>query len=296
MSSDLLICPGCRSVSEGRIDLRTIERAPDVDNEMVCECGRRYPIIDGVPVVASEPYIEPEQSLEATRAEVASGPDDAPLPHLVDHLSIYIDAHWPPRGALAEKIRALPAVGSVVELGCSVGGMLAVHPAERLVGIELGLGPARRARRLLAGERVEYLRRITGRHYEVVAAQGIARPATIVCGDALDPPLVPGVFDRVVALNVLDSVASPHQLLSVIDALARPGGEIVVACPYQWASEERIGGADPAADLVAILRDGAGLRAAYTVLDEADLDWTLRRDSRSRVSYRVHYLRARKGS
>ena len=174
--------------------------------------------------------------------------------------------------------------------------MLAVHPAERLVGIELGLGPARRARRLLAGERVPYLRRITGRHYEVVEAQGIARPATIVCGDALDPPLVPGVFDRVVALNVLDSVASPRQLLSVIDALARPGGEIVIACPYQWVTEERIGGADPAADLVAILRDGAGLRAAYTVLDEAELDWGLRRDARARLEYRIHYLWARKGS
>jgi len=295
MSSDLLICPGCRSVSEGRIDLRTLDRAGD---EMVCECGRRFPIIDGVPVVASEPYVEPEQSLEATRAEVARGPDDAPLPHLIDHLSIYMDAHWPPRGELAERIRALPAVGSVVELGCSVGGTLAVHPADRLVGIELGLGPARRARRLLAGERVEYLRRITGRHYEVAVAEGIARPATVVCGDALDPPLVPGVFDRVVALNLLDSVASPRQLLSVIDALARPGGEIIMACPYQWVTpdSERIGGADPAADLVAILRDGAGLRAAYTIVDEAELDWTLRRDARAQLGYRIHYLRARKGS
>jgi SAM-dependent methyltransferase len=293
MSSDLLICPGCRSMSEGRIDLRTLERAGD---EMACECGRRYPIIDGVVVVASEPFVEPEQSLEATRAEVEGGPDDAPLLHLADHLSIYMDAHWPPRGALADRIRALPAVGSVVELGCSVGGMLAVHPAERLVGIELGLGPARRARRLLAGERVEYLRRITGRHYEIAEAQGIPRPATIVCGDALDPPLVPGVFDRVVALNLLDSVASPRQLLSVIDALARPGGEIVLACPYQWVTQERIGGADPAADLVAILRDGAGLRAAYTIVDEAELDWTLCRDSRSQVVYRTHYVRARKGS
>ena len=38
MSADLLICPGCRSLSEGRIDLRTSERAGD---EMVCECGLR---------------------------------------------------------------------------------------------------------------------------------------------------------------------------------------------------------------------------------------------------------------
>ena len=226
---------------------------------MVCECGRRYPIIDGVPVVVSEPYIEPEQSLEATRAEVASGPDDAPLPHLVDHLDLHGCALASARRARQKSRRCLQSArwSSSVRYGRDARG--ASGGATRRDRARPRAGAARAA--VARGRARRVFRPITGRHYEVVAAQGIARPATIVCGDALDPPLVPGVFDRVVALNVLDSVASPHQLLSVIDALARPGGEIVVACPYQWASEERIGGADPAADLVAILRDGAGLRA-----------------------------------
>jgi hypothetical protein len=91
------------------------------------------------------------------------------------------------------------------------------------------------------------------------------------------------------------------QLLSVIDGLCAPGGEIVLACPYQWqssvmAEHERFGGADPAAALVSILSSGHGLRRAYTVEDQAEIPWTLRRDARSSVSYRTHYVRARKGT
>jgi 2-polyprenyl-3-methyl-5-hydroxy-6-metoxy-1,4-benzoquinol methylase len=122
---------------------------------------------------------------------------------------------------------------------------------------------------------------------------------TLVCGDALDPPLAPGAFDRVVALGLIDSVTHPRQLLSVIDALCAPGGEILVSSPYAWQTgivddAERFGGADPAAALRAIIADGTGLRARYRIEDEADLPWSLHRDARTTVSYRVHYLRARK--
>jgi hypothetical protein len=54
---------------------------------------------------------------------------------------------------------------------------------------------------------------------------------------------------------------------------------------------ERIGGADPASDLAALLREGPG---RYEIEEEADVSWTLRRDARSFVAYRVHYVRARK--
>jgi hypothetical protein len=57
---------------------------------------------------------------------------------------------------------------------------------------------------------------------------------------------------------------------------------------------ERIGGADPEVDVCAILRDGRDLGARYRIEDEADVAWTLRRDARSTVSYRVHFVRARK--
>ncbi len=323
MTLDLLVCPGCRTLSGDRLDVRTLE---DHGEQLACECGRRYPIVDGIPIVMKDAaayvrseiatIVERELSPEVSALLVEDGPDDAPYPRMLEHLSIYLDAHWgdraepPPEPGYAlapviERIAARPVVGLAVELGCSVGRVLADLPAERRIGIDMHAGALRRARRILSGERLTYARRMIGRHYSPAAvASGPSIPAVqrqLVCSDVLDPPLLPDAFDRVVALNMLDSVPHPLQLLSVIDGLCAPGGEILLACPYQWqssvmAEHERFGGADPAAALVSILSSGHGLRRAYTVEDQAEIPWTLRRDARSSVSYRTHYVRARKGT
>ena len=46
--------------------------------------------------------------------------------------------------------------------------------------------------------------------------------------------------------------------------------------------------------LVRRFAEGDGLEARYTIEDDCDVPWTLRRDARSAVVYRVHWLRARK--
>lgn len=322
------MCPGCRTRTAERLDLRTLEPRGDV---LVCACGRRYPVVAGVPIVMADPsgylraeaatVVERELPAEVVELLVAGGPDDAPYPRLIEHLSIYLDAHWgdraepPPDGpgagfglaAVVAKIaeRAAHRVDLAVELGCSTGRIVAelAAGADAVCGVDLSFGAVLRARRLLDGERVEYARRMIGRSYAAatIAAGDRAVPTArrqLVCGDALDPPLVPGVFGRVVALNLLDSVASPRQLLAVLDGLCRPGGEIIVSSPYAWQSSvmadgERLGGRDPAGALVALLRGGE-LAARYEIEDEAELPWTLRRDARSAASYSIHYLRARK--
>lgn len=323
------ICPGCRTLTGDRLDVRTVERRGDL---LVCECGRRYPIVDGVPIVLADPtaylrdeiatVIEREVTPDVAAVLAAGGPDDAPYPRLLEHLSLYLDAHWgdratpPPDGpgaglavaAVRERIaaRAAHPVGLAVELGCSTGRIVAelAAGAEHVVGLDLHHGAVRRARRLLAGEPVTYGRRITGRRYapatidpgdRAVAADRL----TLLCGDALDPPLVPGMFDRVVALNLLDSLASPRGLLRVVDGLCAPGGELILTSPYAWASSvmddrERLDGDDPAATLTAMLQDGTGLGARYAIEDEAELPWTLRRDARSAATYCIHYVRARR--
>ena len=321
MLVDLLVCPGCRVVAEGRIELSTLRADGDV---LACACGRRYPVVDGVPIVLAHAddflraeaaaVVERDLAPEVAALLAAGGPDDAPYPRLLEHVSIYLDAHWGDRAepaeelagpALVEKIaaRAAERVTRAVELGCSAGRIVAALAAgaDHVVGVDLQFATLRRARRLLDGEPLAYARRQVGRHYTAArAAAAAAVPhRTLVCGDALDPPLVPGSYQRVVALNVLDSVRQPRQLLSVMDALCAPGGELVISSPYAWQSAfvdeaERLGGADPAAELADLLRTGRDLRAAYRIEDEAELPWTLRRDARTRVAYRVHYLRARK--
>ena len=330
----LLVCPACgsRTPDDGvagghRLDLRSLERDGEV---LACGCGRRYPIVDGVPIVLADPaaYLRDEATMVLERdvePEVAAllvegGPDSSPYARWLEVLSVYMDAHWgdratPPLDGAGDGAAALFAriearrtapVARAVELGASVGrGVAALATgAQHVVGIDIKHGSLRRARRLLAGEPVRYARRIVGRRYAPATASAgdLAVPADrvlLVCADALDPPLVPGWFDRVVALNVLDNVSHPRQLLSVIDGLCARGGEVILSSPYAWqsgvtAEDERFGGDDPAAELVRILRTGEGLSAPYTVEDEDELTWTLRRERRCAVTYGVHYLRARK--
>jgi uncharacterized protein YbaR (Trm112 family)/SAM-dependent methyltransferase len=324
MNLDLVVCPACRTATEARIDLRTLERRGDI---LSCECGRKYPIVDEVPIVMSHPHaylrseiatvVERELAPEVAALLVEGGPDDAPYARLLEHLSVYMDAQWgdcaEPRGdfgceALRQKIaeRAHQRVDLAVELGCSVGRFVSelAAGAFHVIGVDMHAGAMRRARRILDGERVPFGRRVAGRHYEtaVVNAGDRALPAdrhTLVCGDALDPPLIPGMFGRVVALNVLDSVSQPRRLIDVVDGLCAHGGEVILTSPYAWqstvmADDQRIGGANPGAEITRIFREGIDLSGPYTIEDECDLSWTLRRDARSTVSYQTHYLRARK--
>ena len=323
-----LVCPRCRTKTGDRIDLRTLERVGDV---MSCGCGMRYPIIDDVPIVMAHPsafarneiamLVERDLSPQVAALLVADGPDDAPYPRLLEHLSIYMDAHWGDRAVdrragrgpegfavqpIIERLAKLPRVELAVELGCSTARIVAelAARADRVVGLDIHFGSLRRARHLLDGEAVAYCRRVAGRHYVPVDVNAGDRavPAArrqLVCGDALDPPLIHGMYDRVVALNLLDAIRQPRQLLSVMDGLCAPHGELILSSPYAWQStimedHERVGGADPAIDVAAILREGTELGARYRIEEEAELPWTLRRDDRSSVSYRTHYLRARK--
>jgi SAM-dependent methyltransferase len=335
-----LICPACRTVSARGRELHSVSlerefaRAADgsLDSAILaCDndaCRRRYPVIGGVPILVAgasdhlsrfavavvERELPPE--LQALLAE--PGPDDAPYAQTLEHLSIYLDAHWgdraqpPPDGptpafgmeALATKLAALSnqTVARAVELGCGVGrGVYELaRGCELAVGVDIAPAPLRRARAILGGLALPYARRVAGRHYRTpTIAPAPAPNATLVCGDALDPPLAPSSFDRVVALNLLDAVIAPPRLLSVLDGLCVPGGELIIATPYAWqssivADEHRLGAHDPADELRRRLTQGLALESRYAIEDEDELAWSLRRDARSATCYRVHWLRARK--
>ncbi len=313
-----LVCLACRARTARGRELHTLSPG---DGALVCDneaCRRRYPIVDGIPVIAPDP----DAHLAKWGAELVDGEPEA----LAEHLSIYLDAHWgdhatPPPDAPLEFIKRLmnsaelikrlinsvatggALVQRAVELGCGPGRALyeLAKGAEEVVGVDAQLAALARARRILDGEPVEYRRRIVGRHYQTarIVPPGRVDNVALVCADAMDPPLVPQSYDRVVALNVLDAVPSPPQLVAVADGLCAPGGEVILASPYAWqagivADEHRFGGADPAAALRRRLVDGEALEARYTIEDDAELPWALRRDARSAVVYRVHWLRARK--
>jgi SAM-dependent methyltransferase/uncharacterized protein YbaR (Trm112 family) len=327
MTLPLVLCPGCRVRHGEELEVRTLDRQGEM---LRCECGRRYPIVGGVPIIMVDPsgylrgematVVEGDVDAEVAALLVEGGPDDLPYARLLEHLSIYLDAHWGDRAepapggawaaeALVAKVAARSGArcGLAIELGCSTGRIVAelAQGADHVVGLDLHIGALRRARRLLAGEQVIYNRRQVGRHYAQARVHAgdravAAERLTWICGDALDPPLLPAQYDRVVAFNLLDSVRRPRQLLAVLDGLCAPGGEILLSSPYAWQSEvvdegARLGGEDPARWLRGLLERGDDLAACYAIEEEDELPWTLRKDARSSVSYRVHYLRARKG-
>ncbi|HKA91666.1 MAG TPA: class I SAM-dependent methyltransferase [Haliangiales bacterium] len=315
-----LICLGCRRREGDFWDLHSL--AWEGATLACARCGRRDPIVDGIPVLYADlaDYVardgwglaERDMDLDAAALLALAGPDESPFARTAENLSTYLDAHWGDRaeprpdgpaesaglGPLVGKLRALAGerVARAIELGAGVGrGTVELAAgAEVCVGMDRSLSSLRRARRLAAGERVPYLRRVAGRHYAPATAVGVAAPVDWLCADALDPPLAPESFDRVAALNLLDAVHDPGRLMDVAVTLCSPGGEVIFASPYAWQSSHvgeahRIGGADPAAAVRARL-----VAAGFTVEDEDELSWTLRRDARSAVVYRTHWLRARK--
>lgn len=319
MAEPLLICPGCRILRDGRLDVRTIEPEGEL---LVCECGRRYPIIDGVPIVLTDPtnylrgdamtVVERDLSPEVAALLVETTPDDAPYARLLDHLSVYLDGHWGDRadpslplalGEIVDRIAALPRVRRAVELGCSAGRLVAelAKRADHVLGLDLQFGTVRRARKLLRGESLRFARRMIGRHYTpatILPGDLASDRVSWLCGDALDPPLLPRAFDRVVATNLLDSIANPRRLINVLDGLCDQGGEIILTSPYSWQSSivsehHRLDERDPGAAVRAMLTGGE-LSARYEIVEEAELTWSLRRDARSTITYRIDYLRARK--
>ena len=158
---------------------------------------------------------------------------------------------------------------------------------------------------------VRYARRRGGLVYERREFEarfgGSDRVDFWVC-DALALPFADGRFQAVVAMNLIDCVASPVGLLGALRRALRDGGSAWMASPYDWSTaattvEGWIGGhsqrgedsgSSPAL-LRRLLTAGAHPQSiqGLELRDEADgVDWRVRLHDRSAVAYRVHVVRA----
>ena len=143
--------------------------------------------------------------------------------------------------------------GPVLDLGCATGRHafeVAAVTDGLVLGVDVSFAMLRLAALALRTGRVEYARRRLGLVYDRrafdVRFEGAERVDFWLC-DALALPLADGGAAGVIALNVLDAVASPVSLLESIARVLGDGAPAWLACPYDWSGgatspEQWIGG------------------------------------------------------
>lgn len=270
---------------------------------------------DGIPLLVSDREAYLESFGEDLEADLTAMPFST-LMVLARYLPMLLAPKAPLRRAVREGLRRhmrVDKVGLAVELGCAVGADLRSLSAlaDEVIGVDLSIGLLRAARAQLAGEPVPLLERVEGRSF--TTGEPIQLPAlsnvTVAVGNALDPPLFAEVADISIAVNLLDTVSSPINLVGQLDAILARDGLLLIATPLSWNEaitpmEEALGGGtDPdwvrlgtPAGLVELL--GGRMRELpylrYDILEQREVPWTVRDHSRLIASYDVHVLIARK--
>jgi ubiquinone/menaquinone biosynthesis C-methylase UbiE/uncharacterized protein YbaR (Trm112 family) len=200
-------------------------------------CGREYPIICGIPDfrILPDRYISLEDDrrkgewlfAEAGRRSFAEMLDFyySITPEVPRQLARKFTAHALAETAIADQvldeIGAWPAPGSLLDVGCSTGGLV-VAAARRLaqVGQTAVIGLDVAFRWLVVG---------TARLREA----GVQAP--LVCGNAEYLPFPPDSFAAVTCTDVVEHLIDPAPAFRECRRVAAPGGVIYVSTNNRYA-------------------------------------------------------------
>lgn len=335
--------------SEFPLEIAAVSREDDkciIEGILHCpnpSCLREYPIVDGIPLIITglRTYLadnvlhvygrnDLSDSMESILGDCC-GPGST-FDNGRQQLSSYGWDHYgdldpqelpsnPPPGCVLQNLREglriagdIPS-GPIIDVGCSVGRTsfaLAERRNDLVLGVDLNYPMLRMASNVLRHGIVTYPRRHVGLVYErrefPVRFKNTANVDFWAC-DATALPFRKRSFAAAVALNVLDCVQAPTQLLESLARVLTLSGKALLTCPYDWSVtatplEAWLGGHSQRS------KDGGAseplLRALLTprahpnsipgleVFAESDsLEWQVRLHERSTMSYRVHLVVAR---
>jgi SAM-dependent methyltransferase len=200
----------------------------------------------------------------------------------------------------------------VIDIGCSVGRTSFEHAARSsglVLGIDLSIPMLRLASCALRHGVVRYPRRRVGIVYDErefpVRFEGADRVDFWAC-DVLALPFAAGTFAHATALNVLDCVASPLDMLIALKDVLRAGGTALLSTPYDWSAAAtspaawigghsqrgpHAGASEPL--LESLLSGGSHPSAVQSLRRIASIEhfpWHARLHDRSSVTYDVHVV------
>lgn len=138
--------------------------------------------------------------------------------------------------------------GPVIDLGCATGGgslimadKLNHHDADTqlVLGVDLNFAMLRFAHKVQHDKNASFPLRRIGQVYDQVSFNCEDRQREQVdfwACDATALPFADASFGVALALNLLDSVASPPALLAALRSKVRLGGRALLSTPFDWAS------------------------------------------------------------
>lgn len=333
-------CPSCAINGRGAHPLVVAERidmrAGVVWQGMIhCSnksCWTEFPVIDGVPVIVPDV----EQYISNAHTQILARPDlSSPLRGLIgdalgqgtpfdadrQHLSMYAHAHyddWSGAGEDADMPRIMARAlalsgaeiaGAALDIGCSVGrGAFEFAPSHDLaLGVDLNFAMLRLAQALLVEGRVVLESRRIGLVYDpveiVLPAEAEAERVDFWAADAITLPFTADRFATVGAINLVDCIAAPVNMLHEAARVTSPGGRAFFTTPYDWAetvTDKSIwfGGHSQRGPWQGRGEDvmlGTLAEAGFEILaEDRAVPWHLRIHARSLMRYEMHMVGCRR--
>ncbi len=181
---------------------------PADGNALCAECGRCFPIDDGIPQLF---WPEDDEGINDTTEMVKAFYEETPFPNYDDRDSVGALIEKSRRGLFARKLdESIPYNSSVLEVGCGTGQManfLGIG-CRQLVATDICMNSLRLG---------EAFRRENGLDRVTFAQMNLFRPA-----------LEPESFDVVICNGVLHHTPAPRRGFESLVSLVRPGGHLLV--------------------------------------------------------------------